>query len=262
MNIKSHKRSALSNMNGSIVGSSSQIIPFSAFWLRSSVVSVLISLISDTWAIGPHGSPQWLATGIFKRRQCVTLLQWPGAPSNLKSKFYMSQDKNQFEFFADAEVESDGFQTPRHTERWRLGTVLSFLPGQASHTVKLDIYSPLFLTSSLFTPNNIFRFNYKKLHFYRVDKIELGREENSLNYVTVDAPASPPSYFAPPLLIIPLAPPSSFSLNLKSLIHGGTLIGSSLLPQSFTFAIYNYLPHSHAFTIFTIIIFIARNKLS
>ncbi|CAI0399077.1 unnamed protein product, partial [Linum tenue] len=31
-----------------------QIIPFSAFWLRSSVVSVLISLISDTWANGPH----------------------------------------------------------------------------------------------------------------------------------------------------------------------------------------------------------------
>ncbi|URE27092.1 hypothetical protein MUK42_35438, partial [Musa troglodytarum] len=30
-----------------------QSIPFSAFWLRSSVVSVLISLISDTWAIGP-----------------------------------------------------------------------------------------------------------------------------------------------------------------------------------------------------------------
>uniref|UniRef100_A0A2C9W1C0 Uncharacterized protein n=1 Tax=Manihot esculenta TaxID=3983 RepID=A0A2C9W1C0_MANES len=29
-------------------------IPFSAFWLRSSVVSVLISLVSDTWAIGPH----------------------------------------------------------------------------------------------------------------------------------------------------------------------------------------------------------------
>ncbi|KAJ4838694.1 hypothetical protein Tsubulata_003130, partial [Turnera subulata] len=28
-------------------------IPFSAFWLRSSVVSVLISLISDTWAGGP-----------------------------------------------------------------------------------------------------------------------------------------------------------------------------------------------------------------
>ena len=31
-----------------------QIIPFSAFWLRSSVVSVLISLISDTWPIRPH----------------------------------------------------------------------------------------------------------------------------------------------------------------------------------------------------------------
>jgi hypothetical protein len=29
-------------------------IPFSAFWLRSSVVSVLISLISDTWVIDPH----------------------------------------------------------------------------------------------------------------------------------------------------------------------------------------------------------------
>ena len=29
----------------------SQIIPFSAFWLRSSVVSVLISLISDMWAM-------------------------------------------------------------------------------------------------------------------------------------------------------------------------------------------------------------------
>jgi len=31
-----------------------QIIPFSAFWLRSSVVSVLISLISDMWTIGSH----------------------------------------------------------------------------------------------------------------------------------------------------------------------------------------------------------------
>ncbi|BAT03539.1 Os08g0114175, partial [Oryza sativa Japonica Group] len=28
-----------------------QLIPFSAFWLRSSVVSVLISLISDMWAM-------------------------------------------------------------------------------------------------------------------------------------------------------------------------------------------------------------------
>ncbi|KAG4109591.1 hypothetical protein ERO13_1Z049332v2, partial [Gossypium hirsutum] len=31
-----------------------KLIPFSAFWLRSSVVSVLISLISDTWIIDPH----------------------------------------------------------------------------------------------------------------------------------------------------------------------------------------------------------------
>jgi len=33
---------------------SAVFIPFSAFWLRSSVVSVLISLISDTWANGSH----------------------------------------------------------------------------------------------------------------------------------------------------------------------------------------------------------------
>ncbi len=31
-----------------------RVIPFSAFWLRSSVVSVLISLISDTRLIEPH----------------------------------------------------------------------------------------------------------------------------------------------------------------------------------------------------------------
>ncbi len=31
-----------------------EFIPFSAFWLRSSVVSVLISLISDTRLIEPH----------------------------------------------------------------------------------------------------------------------------------------------------------------------------------------------------------------
>uniref|UniRef100_B9MX99 Uncharacterized protein n=1 Tax=Populus trichocarpa TaxID=3694 RepID=B9MX99_POPTR len=34
--------------------SAESVIPFSAFWLRSSVVSVLISLISDTWANGSH----------------------------------------------------------------------------------------------------------------------------------------------------------------------------------------------------------------
>ncbi|KAJ6750032.1 hypothetical protein OIU85_000641 [Salix viminalis] len=64
--------------------SEGQSIPFSAFWLRSSVVSVLISLISDTWAIAKSG--------------CFYVLY---------------QDKNQFELFADAVVESDRFQTPR-----------------------------------------------------------------------------------------------------------------------------------------------------
>ena len=36
------------------IRASREFIPFSAFWLRSSVVSVLISLISDTWPIRPH----------------------------------------------------------------------------------------------------------------------------------------------------------------------------------------------------------------
>ncbi len=35
-------------------GERERSIPFSAFWLRSSVVSVLISLISDTRLIEPH----------------------------------------------------------------------------------------------------------------------------------------------------------------------------------------------------------------
>ncbi|KAG8651959.1 hypothetical protein MANES_06G038352v8 [Manihot esculenta] len=39
------KRTTLGDLTGRVNG---QIIPFSAFWLRSSVVSVLISLISDT----------------------------------------------------------------------------------------------------------------------------------------------------------------------------------------------------------------------
>ncbi|CAL9749521.1 unnamed protein product [Musa acuminata subsp. burmannicoides] len=30
-----------------------KVIPFSTFWLRSSVVFVLISLISDMWVINP-----------------------------------------------------------------------------------------------------------------------------------------------------------------------------------------------------------------
>ncbi|CAI0435449.1 unnamed protein product, partial [Linum tenue] len=67
-----------------------QFIPFSAFWLRSSVVSVLISLISDTWVNGPHDikliflggeAHHWsLLQGLLKCRPCVALLHGPGAP--------------------------------------------------------------------------------------------------------------------------------------------------------------------------------------
>ncbi|KAG6732239.1 hypothetical protein I3842_01G167100 [Carya illinoinensis] len=45
-----------------------KLIPFSAFWLRSSVVSVLISLISDTWSIGPHD-----IKFIFVRGESITV---------------------------------------------------------------------------------------------------------------------------------------------------------------------------------------------
>ncbi|CAI0466788.1 unnamed protein product, partial [Linum tenue] len=72
-----------------------QSIPFSAFWLRSSVVSVLISLISDTWVNGPHdikfiflggeGPLLELASGAFLRRSCVALLHGPGAPHQCES---------------------------------------------------------------------------------------------------------------------------------------------------------------------------------
>ncbi|KAK9713946.1 hypothetical protein RND81_06G060200 [Saponaria officinalis] len=50
-------------------------IPFSAFWLRSSVVSVLISLISDMWGVahlvacclGHHPSPKRYTTAWARR---------------------------------------------------------------------------------------------------------------------------------------------------------------------------------------------------
>ena len=71
-------------------------IPFSAFWLRSSVVSVLISLISDTWFIEPHdikcifvgGAPihQHLAAGALVRRLCTALQNMPGALQYYKTK--------------------------------------------------------------------------------------------------------------------------------------------------------------------------------
>ena len=36
------------------VEAENKIMPFSAFWLRSSVVSVLMGFISNTWPIRPH----------------------------------------------------------------------------------------------------------------------------------------------------------------------------------------------------------------
>ncbi|RID62320.1 hypothetical protein BRARA_E01402, partial [Brassica rapa] len=50
-----------------------QIIPFSAFWLRSSVVSVLISLIFDMWVIG-RKSTKIACIWAFASRPCVALL--------------------------------------------------------------------------------------------------------------------------------------------------------------------------------------------
>jgi hypothetical protein len=74
-------------------------IPFSAFWLRSSVVSVLISLISDTRLIESHdinqnflgcGFIRQLAVRIRKHCRGIALFLWlvqpspQGDPSNLE----------------------------------------------------------------------------------------------------------------------------------------------------------------------------------
>ena len=65
-------------------------IPFSASWLRSSVVSVLISLISDTGDIVPHDinliflgcrSIRQLAARSCERRLGLALPSWPAQPS-------------------------------------------------------------------------------------------------------------------------------------------------------------------------------------
>jgi hypothetical protein len=67
-------------------------IPFSAFWLRSSVVSVLISLISDTRVIDPHdinliflgcGSIRQLAARTRARRLGIALPPRLAQPSPL-----------------------------------------------------------------------------------------------------------------------------------------------------------------------------------
>ena len=65
-------------------------IPFSAFWLRSSVVSVLISLISDTRFIEPPDiSPNFLGCGsicqLAVRAHECHLGSPHGDPNNLKS---------------------------------------------------------------------------------------------------------------------------------------------------------------------------------
>ncbi|EYU35441.1 hypothetical protein MIMGU_mgv1a019452mg [Erythranthe guttata] len=66
-------------------------LPFSVFWLRSSVVSVLISLISDMWANGSHdikfifvgGGPhgQLAALGLHASPvRCTTVWAWRTPP--------------------------------------------------------------------------------------------------------------------------------------------------------------------------------------
>ncbi|KAL5809565.1 hypothetical protein ACOSQ3_030256 [Xanthoceras sorbifolium] len=58
-----------------------EVIPFSAFWLRSSVVSVLISLISDTWAIGGESTTvacYWASRASPMR--CTTARAWRTPP--------------------------------------------------------------------------------------------------------------------------------------------------------------------------------------
>uniref|UniRef100_A0A6N2N4D4 Uncharacterized protein n=1 Tax=Salix viminalis TaxID=40686 RepID=A0A6N2N4D4_SALVM len=55
-------------------------IPFSAFWLRSSVVSVLISLISDTWANGSYDIKFIFRGGVSITVACC----WGSQPSPLR----------------------------------------------------------------------------------------------------------------------------------------------------------------------------------
>ncbi|KDO64261.1 hypothetical protein CISIN_1g038654mg, partial [Citrus sinensis] len=59
----------------------SQSIPFSAFWLRSSVVSVLISLISDMWAIVTKTVASYWGARASPRR-CTTAWAWRTPPSH------------------------------------------------------------------------------------------------------------------------------------------------------------------------------------
>jgi hypothetical protein len=63
-------------------------MPFSAFWLRSSFVSVLISLISDTWPNGRVPTTvacYWVA---LERRPCVAPRAWRTL-TQINSKFVL-----------------------------------------------------------------------------------------------------------------------------------------------------------------------------
>jgi len=80
-----------------------EFIPFSAFWLRSSVVSVLISLISDTRLIEPHdinliflgsGAVRQLAAWPRVRRLGLALLPRPAHPSHHWDPNKVKQDLN------------------------------------------------------------------------------------------------------------------------------------------------------------------------
>jgi hypothetical protein len=91
---RAHKDGAAGEGMGSIrrAGLEKRGIPFSAFWLRSSVVSVLISLISDTRVIDPHdinliflgcGSIRQLAARTRARRLGIALPPRLAQPSPL-----------------------------------------------------------------------------------------------------------------------------------------------------------------------------------
>ncbi|CAI0467399.1 unnamed protein product [Linum tenue] len=64
-----------------------QIIPFSAFWLRSSVVSVLISLISDTWGRKPTTGACFRGLSRVSPMRCTIARAWRTPPILVQSFF-------------------------------------------------------------------------------------------------------------------------------------------------------------------------------
>jgi len=76
-----------------------QVIPFSTFWLRSSVVSVLINLISDMWPNGSHDIKLLFWGGEIISIACYWISQvspmyctiaWAGTPYQLVQFFFSS----------------------------------------------------------------------------------------------------------------------------------------------------------------------------